>query len=262
MARFDNKVLIITGGTQGIGEATALYTAELGAAGIVICGRQEEKGAAVAAAVQKLGCDAEYVRADLAIVEDCRNVVQRCDERFGRVDGLANIAADTRRMAFDECTPEFWDYQFAVNVRAPFLLSQESVRIMKREKIPGSIVNISSVASYCGLPLLPAYSSTKGAINTLTKNTANALRQDRIRVNAITLGWTDTPGEHRIQTEGDGNPENWLETAEAASPFGRICKCDDVAILCGYLLSDDSGIMTGALVDHAHAVIGVFPRER
>lgn len=261
MARLDNKILIITGGTQGIGEATALYAAENGAAGIIICGRQEEKGAAVAAAVQKLGCECEYVRADLSVVEDCRNVVKRCDERFGRVDGLANIAADTRRMDFDDCTPEFWDYQYALNVRGPFLLMQDSVRIMKREKIPGSIVNISSVASFCGLPTLAAYSSTKGAINALTKNTANSLRQFRIRVNAITLGWTDTPGEHHIQTKEDGRPENWLEIAEKISPWGRIIKCDETARLVGYLLSDESGIMSGSLVDLAHAVVGVFPQD-
>jgi NAD(P)-dependent dehydrogenase (short-subunit alcohol dehydrogenase family) len=176
------------------------------------------------------------------------------------VDGLVNAAADTTRAALEEATPEFWDYQFAVNVRAPFLLMQEAVRIMRRENIAGSIVNILSVAAYCGMDILPAYSATKGALSTFTKNTANSLRTHRIRVNGINLGWTDTPNEHVVQKQ-QGSPDNWLEIAEETSPFGRILKPDDVARLCVYLLSDDSGIVTGSNIDFAHRVMGVFPPE-
>lgn len=259
--RLDGRVIIVTGGTQGIGEAVALHAARAGAAGVVICGRQKDKGAAVATRIEESGAQAEYVPADLSLVEDCRNVVRRCDERFGRVDGLVNAAADTNRGTLEETTPEFWDYLFAVNVRAPFLLTQESVRIMRREKIAGSIVNILSVASYCGLPILTAYSSTKGALRTFTKNVANALRQDRIRVNGINLGWTDTPAEHDVQQK-QGSPDNWLELGEKASPFGRLIKPDDVARLCVYLLSDESGILTGSNMDYSQRVMGVFPPER
>jgi len=260
MGKLDDKVIVTTGGTQGIGEAVALHAAQNGAAGVVLCGRQEEKGRAVAQRVEELGCAAEFVRADLSLVEDCREVMRRCDERFGRVDGLVNAAADTSRGTLEETTPEFWDYLFAVNVRAPFLLTQDCVRIMRREKIAGSIVNILSVVRYCGLPILPAYSSTKGALATFTKNTANALRGDRIRVNGITLGWTDTPAEHVVQVK-QGSPENWLEQAETASPFGRLIKSDDVARLCLYLLSEESGILTGSNIDYSQRVMGVFPPE-
>lgn len=258
MARLDGKVLVITGGTQGIGESCALHAADCGAVGIVICGRQEDKGEAVAANIRERGCEAEYVRADLSIVDDCRNVVRRCDERFGRVHGLINAAADTRRQPLDEVTVDFWDFQMAVNLRAPFLLTQDCARIMKREKIAGSIVNISSVASYCGLPTLAPYVTTKGGLNALSKNTANTLRTDRIRVNSINLGWTDTPAEHDVQVS-DGMPEDWLEKAEAASPFGRICKPYDAAHFCSFLLSDESGVMTGGVHELAHRVVQ-FPR--
>lgn len=261
MARLDGRVIITTGGTQGIGEAVALHAARNGAAGVVLCGRQEEKGHRVAARLEELGCPALYVRADLSKVDDCRNVVRRCDERFGRVDGLVNAAADTNRGTLEETTVEFWDYLFAVNVRAPFLLTQECVRIMRREKIAGSIVNILSVVKYCGLPNLTAYSSTKGALATFTKNVAHALRADRIRVNGINLGWTDTPAEHDVQVK-QGSPQNWLELAEKASPFGRLIKPDDVARLCGYLLSDESGILTGSNIDYSQRVMGLFPPER
>lgn len=260
MARLDDKVIIVTGGTQGIGEALALHAAENGAAGIVLCGRNAAKGAGVAQAVESLGCPAHYVRADLTDVNDCREVVLACDRRFGRVDGLANVAADTRRGTLESTTVELWDFLFAVNVRAPFLLTQEAARVMRREKTAGSIVNVLSVASYCGGDNLVAYSSTKGALATFTKNTAHALRRDRIRVNGIQLGWTDTPAEHLVQ-QTQGSPIDWLETAEHESPFGRLLKPLDVARLCSYLLGDESGILTGSLIDYSQRVMGVYPSE-
>jgi NAD(P)-dependent dehydrogenase (short-subunit alcohol dehydrogenase family) len=260
MSRLKGKIIITTGGTQGVGEAVALDAAREGAAGVVLCGRQKEKGNAVAAKLEELGCAAEFVRADLASVEDCRNVVQRCDERFGRVDGLVNAAADTNRGNLENTSVEFWDHQFAVNVRGPFLLCQEAVAIMKREKIAGSIVNIQSVAAYCGLPFIFSYSCTKGALVTMTKNLANTLRHDRIRVNGVNLGWTDTPAEHVVQ-KLQGAPDNWLELGEQSSPFGRLLKADDVGKLCSYLLSDDSGILTGSNIDYSQRVVGAFPPE-
>ena len=260
MARVDGKVIIVTGGTQGVGEACALLAAETGAAGVVICGRQVEKGEAVAAKITELGSKGVFVRADLALEEDCRNVVHVCDQEFGRVDGLVNAAADTSRGTIEETTVEFWDFQFAVNVRAPFILTQECVRIMQREQSPGSIVNILSVAGYCGMDILCSYSSTKGALKTLTKNNAHALRKHQIRVNGINLGWTDTPAEHVVQ-KSQGSADDWLETAEQISPFGRLLKPLDVARLTNYLLSDESGILTGSCMDYSQRVMGVFPPD-
>ncbi len=255
MAQLDGKVIIVTGGTQGVGEAIARHSAECGAAGVVLCGRQQQKGEAIAGEIEAGGCPALFVQADLADVEECKGIVAACDDRFGRVDGLVNAAADTNRGGLEDTTAEFWDYQFAVNVRAPFLLTQQSVQIMKREKIAGSIVNILSVAAYCGLDCIMAYSATKGALSTFTKNVANALRVNQIRVNGINLGWTDTPAEDDVQRKM-GRPENWLEIAEQASPFGRLLKPMDVARLCAYLLSDESGIVTGSLMDYSQRVMG------
>ena len=139
MPMLDGKVIIATGGTQGVGAAVAIHAATNGAAAVVVCGRQEERGREVQARIEQLGSAAEFVTADLSKVEDCRRVVQQCDERFGRVDGLVNAAADTNRGTLDQTTAEFWDYQFAVNVRAPFLLTQEAVRVMRRERIAGVV---------------------------------------------------------------------------------------------------------------------------
>jgi len=258
MPRLDDKVLLVTGSTQGIGESVALLAAESGAAGIVVCGRQQEKGNQVEAALQEKGCQAVYVPADLSREDDCRRVAQVCDERFGRVDCLVNSAADTSRGTLDDTSVELWDYLFAVNLRAPFILTQECVRIMRRQKISGSIVNIASIAGYCGQPIMVGYSATKGGLATLTSNCANALKEERIRVNGVMLGWTHTPGEEAVLRK-NGFPEDWLATAEAAMPFGRLIKSIDVARLCVYLLSDDSGIMTGSLIDYAQRATAFVP---
>lgn len=258
MTKLADRVLVTTGGTQGIGEAIALHAARNGAAGVVVTGRQATKGEAVVAKIEELGAQGLFVAADLSSVDDCRNVIHQCDARFGRVDALVNAAADTNRGTIESTTPEFWDYQFQVNVRAPFLLCQEAVRIMRREKRGGGIVNILSVAAYCGLENLLSYSSTKGALTTMTKNLAIALRRDRIRVNGITLGWTNTPNEHIVQA-AQGSPSDWLETAENDSPFGRLIEPDDVARLCMYLLSDESGVVTGSNIDYSQHVMGSLP---
>lgn len=260
MARLDGKVVVATGGTQGVGAAVAVSAARAGARGVVICGRNEQRGAAVAEQIQEAGAEAEFVVCDLGVPDDCRQLIRRCDERFGRIDGLVNAAADTNRGTLEETTVDFWDRLFAVNVRGPFLLMQEAVAIMQRQGQGGSIVNILSVAAYCGMPNLVAYSSTKGALSTLTKNVANAVRRHRIRVNGVNLGWTDTPSEHVVQHR-QGSPADWLARAEQRSPFGRLLKPDDVARLCLYLLSDESGILTGSNIDYAQRVTGLLPPE-
>ena len=257
MSRVDGKVLVITGGTQGVGEGIALQAARNGAEGIVICGRNEENGQRVSAAVEELGTTCQFVQADLQHVEETTAVIAACDERFGRVDGLVNSAAMTTRGTLDSTSVELWDYLFAVNVRAPFLLTQASVEIMRREKTSGSIVNIISVAAYCGLPHITAYSATKGALATFTKNCANGLIHDTIRVNGIMLGWTDTPNEDVVQKQ-QGSPDNWLEIGEKESPFGRLLKPIDVARLTCFLLSSDSSVMTGSLLDQSQRIIGTL----
>ena len=260
MSDLQGKILIITGSTQGIGEACALDAANNGAAGIVVTGRNSQRGTAVQQKIEALGCASLFVPAELNDVDQCRNIVSACDEHFGRVDGLVNAAADTSRGTIEETSVEFWDYQMNVNVRAPFVLTQECVRIMQRDKIAGSIVNILSVAGFCGMDILCSYSTTKGALRTLTKNNANALRRHRIRVNGINLGWTDTPNEQVVQ-KSQGSPADWLVEAEKASPFGRLLKPEDVGRLTSYLLSDESGILTGSCIDYSQRVMGVFPPE-
>jgi NAD(P)-dependent dehydrogenase (short-subunit alcohol dehydrogenase family) len=257
--RLDGKIAIVTGGTQGLGAAVARLFAERGAAGIVICGRNEEKGRAAAEKIAAAG-DAKviFVKAELAKVEDATNVVRRCDEAFGRVDILVNAAALTDRGTILDTSPDLFDAMFAVNVRAPFFLIQEAVKIMRRDKIEGAIVNIGSMSAKAGQPFIAAYCASKGALETLTKNTAYALLRNRIRVNGLNIGWMASEGEDRIQRKFHQASDNWLETAAANQPFGRLVDPAEVARACAYLASAESGLMTGSVICFDQSVWGAY----
>lgn len=255
-------VYLVTGGTQGVGAAIALRLAAAGAGGIMLVGRDAARGAAVGAEIESRGCAADFAAAELEDVDSCRAVVTACAERFGRLDGLVNAAGLTDRGGIDDTTPELWDRLFAVNVRAPFFLCQEAVKLMRYAPVDGdrqagSIVNIITMSSHGGQPKLTAYAASKGALVTLTRNLGHALRPDRIRVNGLNIGWTDTPNEHRVQL-AEGQPADWLARAEARQPFGRLIKPADVAEATLFLLGPGSGIMTGSVIDYDQMVIGAF----
>ncbi|MEQ1899353.1 MAG: SDR family oxidoreductase [Devosia sp.] len=259
MGRLDGKIAIVTGGTQGLGAAISKLFAERGAAGIVTCGRSAAKGEAHAAAVTAAtGTPVQFVAADLARVEDCQTVVATADKRFGRVDVLVNVAATTDRGTIVDTDPELFDRMFAINTRAPFFLMQDAIKLMRREGIEGSIVNISSMSAMGGQPFLAAYSASKGALDTLTRNTAYALLRNRIRVNGLNVGWMSSAGEDRIQREYHGAPADWLKKAAATQPFGRLVDPVEIARAAAYLASEESGLMTGATINFDQSVWGAY----
>lgn len=260
MNRLDNKVAIVTGGTQGLGAAIARRFAEAGAAGIVTCGRNSTAGEAVAAAIaEDTGIDVHFVTADLASVEDCRNVVAETDSRFGRVDVLVNAAGLTDRGDILNTDPDLFDRMMAINVRAPFFLMQDAVRIMIREGIEGAIVNIGSTSALAGQPFISAYCASKGALATLTRNTGFALLRNRIRVNQLNIGWMASDGEDRIQREFHGAADDWLDKAAAEQPFGRLVDPAEVARAVAFLASSDAGLMTGSVINFDQSVWGGYP---
>ena len=252
--RLDGRVLVVTGGTNGLGAAIAVRAARLGAAGIVTCGRDATRGETVRCELEALGCDASFVAAELAEETACRAVIAACDERFGRLDGLVNAAGLSTRGTLDDTSVELWDRLFAVNVRAPFILMQEAARLMRRGG-GGSIVNIITMSSHGGEPVLTAYAASKGALATLTRSAGYQLQPDRIRVNGLNIGWTATEGEHAVQT-GTGEPEDWLAAADAGAPLGRLLRPDDIAPMVTYLLSDASQMVTGSVIDFDQTVHG------
>lgn len=256
MPQLKGRVAVVTGGTQGLGEAIALAFADAGAAGIVITGRNAERGETVRAELERSGTQAIFVAADLANVEAARTVMTAADKAFGKVHVLVNAAGLTDRGTILDTSVERFDELFAVNVRAPFFLTQDAVKIMIREKISGSIINIQSMSAHGGQPFLSAYSSSKGALATLTRNLGHALLKHRIRVNGLNIGWMHTPGEERVMRQYHGAQDGWLDAAAASRPFGRLIDPAEVARACLYLASDDSGLMTGSNIDFDQTVVG------
>jgi NAD(P)-dependent dehydrogenase (short-subunit alcohol dehydrogenase family) len=145
---------------------------------------------------------------------------------------------------------------FAVNVRAPYFLTQDAVKLMIRDGIKGSIVNVSSMSGLDGQSFLSAYSTSKGAMELFTKNTAHSLLRNRIRVNGLNIGWMNTPSEHIIQKEVHNASDDWLQKAIKSQPFGRLLEPAEVARSIAFLASPDSGMMTGALINMDQSVEG------
>jgi len=258
LRRFDGKVAVVTGGTQGVGEGVALQLAKRGASGVVITGRNTERGEEVSRALSELGTKPVFVAADLAETGAPFEIIEAADEAFGRVDVLANCAANPERDTIWDATPEFFDRMFAVNARAPYFLIQGAARIMRREDIHGTIVNVISISSHGGQPYISAYSASKGALVTMTRNVAHALLPHRIRVNGLNPGWMATPGEDATQRRFHGAADSWLREAGETRPFGRLIDPEEAAAAIVFLLSEESGLMTGSVVDYDQQVIGAY----
>ncbi|MBL1435845.1 MAG: SDR family oxidoreductase [Rhodobacteraceae bacterium] len=259
MNRLDDKIAVVTGGTQGLGAAIARQFAESGASGVITCGRNAEKGIAVAEAITKdTGVSVHFVVADLEKISDCRSVISQADKVFGRVDVLVNAAGLTDRGNLLNTSEELFDSMFAINTRAPFFLMQDTAKLMIRDGIEGAIINIGSASAMAGQPFIAPYCASKGALATITRNSGYALMRNRIRVNQLNIGWMASDGEDRIQREYHGADPNWLENAAAAQPFGRLVDPKEVARTVAFLASDDSGMMTGAVIHFDQSVWGGY----
>jgi NAD(P)-dependent dehydrogenase (short-subunit alcohol dehydrogenase family) len=257
-SRFEGKVAIVTGSTQGVGEATARLLVERGAAAVVVTGRDAGRGEVVVSALRGMGAKAIFVPADLAQTGAPEEICAQADAAFGRVDVVVNSAALTDRDNLWDTTPQFFDRMFAVNVRAPFFLIQGAARIMRRNNVGGSIVTVGSISSHGGQPHLSSYVASKGALWAMTRNLAHALLPYRIRVNLINAGWMDTPGEDRIQRRWHGASDGWQERAGTERPSGRLIRPEELARAIAFLASDESGLMTGSVVDYDQRVVGAY----
>ena len=254
--QYKNKVVIVTGSTQGSGAEVAKLFAHRGAEAITICGRNEQQGLEIKSEIESIGSKCIFVKADLNEAEECQNIVKKTDTAFGKINSLINVAGFTERGTILSTTLDNYNRNFNINTRAPFLLMQESIKIMIREKIQGTILNVLSMAMYSGMPFLTAYSGSKAALAIITKNVANGVSGHKIRINALNIGWTDTPGEDTIQRKFHEGGDDWLKKAEAKVPFKRLTKPIDVARAAAYFCSEESGLVTGSVIDYDQTVNG------
>jgi NAD(P)-dependent dehydrogenase (short-subunit alcohol dehydrogenase family) len=253
MNRMDGKICVVTGATQGLGAAIARRLGEAGAAGLVITGRDMAKGEALASDLSRRA-PTRFVRADFARVEDCRAVIAQTCQQFGRVDVLVNAGASTARGTIVDTSPEDFDMLFATNVRGPYFLMQEAIRAMIRDKVEGAICNIGSISALAGQPFINAYCASKGALTTLTTNTAFSVMGNRIRVNQLNVGWMASDNERLIQQAG-GDPD-WEAKASSKLPFGRLVDPHEAARAVNFIVSADAGLMTGAVINFDQSVWG------
>ncbi len=241
----DNKVIIVTGSSGGIGWAIAKAAHGAGAK-VLLHGSRVD---ALKANADELGENVDWVAADLSDPGAPEKIIAKALETFGHLDGLVNNAGIFPRNNIANVSPEDFDRIFTVNTRAPLFLCQAAVKAFRNQKSHGSIVNIGSINAYCGQTDILAYSMSKGALMTMTRNLGDALGPEGIRVNQINVGWTLTDTEHKVQL-AEGRPENWLESIPAAfAPSGTILRPEQISPHVLFWLSERSSPVNGQIYE-------------
>jgi NAD(P)-dependent dehydrogenase (short-subunit alcohol dehydrogenase family) len=235
------KVALVTGSCIGLGAAIAERLASDGAR-LVVTGYPVERGQALAARLP----GALFIPADLCSADDTRALAREAIDRCGGLDILVNNAADSERATIDRITPELFDRQFHVIVRAPLLLAQAALSSLIARR--GVIVNIGSVNARVGWPDLVVYAAAKAALVTASKNLANALKYSRVRVHCLNPGWVDTEGE-RAMVARLGHPPDYLDREGARFPMGRILAPREIADVVAFFASPQAEAFSGTVVE-------------
>ncbi|GAB3936772.1 SDR family NAD(P)-dependent oxidoreductase [Larkinella terrae] len=254
--RLHQKVIIVTGSCTGIGKAIAKRCVAEGAQ-VVIHGLEPELGQKV---VDELGsANAVLHIEDLAVEGVAQRLVDRAVQTFGRLDAVVNNAALVASSNIHTTDLAFFRHILEVNTLAPFALIQAALPHLKQTK--GAVLNIGSVNGWSGEPDLMAYSVSKGALMTLTRNLGDTLhREEGVRVNQINPGWVLTENEARRKHE-HGMPVDWYkDISPVFAPSGRIIWPDELAAAAVYWLADESGPISGQIVDlEQYPLIGRNP---
>jgi NAD(P)-dependent dehydrogenase (short-subunit alcohol dehydrogenase family) len=240
--QLQGKTAVITGGASGIGRATALLFAREGAA-VTIVDLNQGAGLEVERAISLAGGRAIFERADVTSPGDCRRVIERSVREFGDIHVLFNNAGIIRRASVTEISEEDWDAVMAVNVKSIFLMSREAIPIMARAS-GGSIVNTASGWGLAGGARAAVYCASKGAVVLLTKAMAIDHGGQKIRVNCICPGDTDT-AMLRAEARQLGEAQNPFLSDAAKRPLGRVGTPEEIAQAALYLASDASSFVTG-----------------
>jgi NAD(P)-dependent dehydrogenase (short-subunit alcohol dehydrogenase family) len=254
--RLQNKVIIITGSTTGIGKAIAIKCVAEGAK-VVIHGLEEAWGREV---VEQLGAENAVLHIDdLANDGAAERLIDVALRAFGKLDSIVNNAAIVAFSNIETTDRAFMQRLLNVNTIAPFLLIKAALPHLTEQH--GCVLNIGSVNAYSGEPNLLAYSVSKGALMTLTRNLGDTLhRENGVRVNQINPGWVLTETE-RERKKQHGLAEDWYADLPAVyAPAGRILWPHEIAAAAIYWLADESGPISGQVVDlEQHPFIGRNP---
>jgi len=243
--KLEGKVALITGGSLGLGKATAHLFAQEGA-NVVITGRTEKTLVEKVGKAKDAGHEISHIVSDVSKEADCREAVDFTLDKYGKIDILFNNAGILGVGRTHETEIEFWDKVFAINVRGTYLMSKFTIPHML-ENGGGSIVNNSSILGLKALPGVAAYNSTKGAVTQLTRSMALDYAQDGIRVNAICPGTIETP---MVDGLLDGMPDRGAaeDLFKSFHPMGRFGTAEEIANAVLFLCDDNVGFMTGTML--------------
>jgi NAD(P)-dependent dehydrogenase (short-subunit alcohol dehydrogenase family) len=234
---FEGKVALVTGGTSGIGKATAIAFARAGAK-VVLSGRREKEGAQVVAEIKKLGGEAAFVRADVAKDADVQAMIKFTVDKFGKIDIAFNNAGVEFKGPLDQATEAEYRRVFDINVWGVLNSMRHEIPVMLKNG-GGAIINTSSVAGHVGLAQVSVYIASKHAVEGLTKSVALEFAKQNIRINAIAPGVIATEMLDRFADDA------LRDQLAAITPVGRIGASEEIAAAVLYLASDAAKFTTG-----------------
>lgn len=241
MSRFEGKVALVTGSSQGIGAACALRLARDGA-DVIINGRKlDERGEGIIKQVNEMGRRATFIEADVSVTSNVVNLVERAADVYGKLDILVNNAGVEKNHNFWEVTEQDYDFVMDTNLKGVFFGIQAYVKYCMRTNRPGVVVNMSSVHEEIVFPHFAAYCVSKGGLKMLTRNLATELAPLNIRINNVAPGAISTPINQKLLQ----SPE-LLEGLLKNIPVKRLGKPEDVASVVAFLASDDAAYVTGS----------------
>lgn len=243
LSDLNNRVAIVTGGASGIGAAVVR---QLVAQGVkIVIADVSDKGPAFAAELRQAGQSVDFIRTDISKLSDVKALVNHAVSAFGGVDLLVNSAGIFPRATLLETTEALWDRVLGINLKGVYLACQSVVPAMQKVG-GGAIVNIGSLHSKGGTPNMFAYAVSKGGLVTMTRNLAQGLAADGIRVNCVNPGWVTSDGELELHKQMNF-PDQWWVEAGKNLPFGRLQTPDDIASAVVFVLQHNQ--ITGQVFD-------------